>query len=239
MSDATPTTVFSHRILLVEDDAGIASGVVRFLKRHGFEIELATDGLAGVRQFADFNPHLIILDLMLPELSGFQVLEAVRARSKVPVLVLTAHGELDARLKSFELGADDFLAKPFWLEELLARIKTRLQIRDEAPKRVIRWGQVVLDLDARTAAVGGAPAGLTPHEFDLLAYLVERPGRVVSRQQLSGVSNTPDDERDPRTVDSHIVRVRKKLGPDADAIATVRGVGYRYDPPASGAGSAA
>ena len=221
------------RVLVVEDDARVASGIVRGLRGAGFEVELATRGDDGARRAIDDPPDVIVLDLLLPEQDGFAVLEQLRGRCAAPVLVLTARTELDDRLKSFALGAADFVAKPFFLEELVARIKSRLRARDEAPRRVVAWGDVAIDLDARTVAVNGADVALTRHELDLLAYLVERPGRAVSRAQLAE-RGVPFGERDARTVDTHVARVRKKLGPAAaSAIVTVWGIGYRFDPPAA------
>lgn len=219
------------RVLVVEDDARVAAGVVRGLRAAGFEVELATRGDEGARRALDGAPDVIVLDLLLPEQSGFEVLERLRGRCKAPVLVLTARTELDDRLKCFDLGAEDFLAKPFFVEELVARIKSRLRARDAAPRRVVRWANVALDLDARTVAVDGAAVAMTRHELDLLAYLVERAGRAVSRTQLAELG--VDGDRDARTVDTHVARVRKKLGAAAAAtITTVWGIGYRFDPPA-------
>src|SRR4051794_16368575 len=149
---------------------------------------------------------------MLPEQSGFNVLEQLRGRASVPILVLTAKSDLADRLRCFGLGAADFITKPFWMEELVARVRTRLRISSETPKRVVRWANVALDLDSRVVIVDGEDAGLTKNEFDLLAHLVERQGRAISRVQLAEHALTPFEQRDARTVDSHIARIRRKLG---------------------------
>jgi len=135
------------------------------------------------------------------------------------------------RLRCFDLGAADFITKPFWLEELIARLRARLRINSEAPKRIVRWGDVALDLDSRMVTVDGTDAGLTRNEFDLLAHLVERQGRAISRAQLAEHALTPFEQRDARTVDSHIARIRRKLGPEGGvSVVTVWGIGYRFEP---------
>ncbi len=220
-----------ERLLVVEDDPGVAGGIVRGLKEAGFEVELATSGVDGAKKALEGRFGAIILDLMLPEQTGFEVLEQLQGRSSVPVLVLTARSDLADRLRCFGLGAADFVTKPFWIEELVARLRVRLRLTTEAPKRVIRWANVALDLDSRQVTIEGADAGLTKNEFDVLAHLVERQGRAISRDQLAEHALTPFEQRDARTVDSHIARIRKKLGAEGGArIATVWGIGYRFEP---------
>jgi DNA-binding response OmpR family regulator len=219
------------RVLVVEDDPGVAAGIVRGLRAAGYEVELATNGVVGARRALDGAFSLVVLDLLLPEQNGFAVLEQVRGRSSTPFIVLTARTDLGDRLRCFELGAVDFVSKPFFIEELVARIRSRLGERKVAPKRVVSWEDVAVDLDARVATVAGSAVALTRHEFDILAYLVERAGRAVSRAQLATQVLTPFEERAERTVDSHIVRVRKKLGARGAAhIVTVWGIGYRFEP---------
>ena len=221
----------SHRLLVVEDDAGVAGGIVRGLRSSGFDVELATNGLDGAKKALDGSYSAIVLDLMLPEQTGFAVLEHLQGRTSVPILVLTAKSDLADRLRCFELGAVDFITKPFWLEELVARLRARLRINSETPKRVVRWGDIALDLDSRMVTVQGDDAGLTRNEFDLLAHLVERQGRAISRAQLAELALTPFEQRDARTVDSHIARIRRKLGPvGGGSVVTVWGIGYRFEP---------
>jgi two-component system OmpR family response regulator len=221
----------AERVLVVEDDSRVAGGIVRGLRDAGFEVELATNGKDGAKKALDGGFAAIVLDLMLPEQSGFNVLEQLRGRSSIPILVLTARSDLADRLRCFGLGAADFIAKPFWMEELVARLRTRLRISSEAPKRVVRWANVALDLDSRQVTIDNFDAGLTRNEFDVLAHLVEREGRAISRPQLAGLALTPFEKRDARTVDSHIARIRKKLGAEAGArIVTVWGIGYRFEP---------
>ncbi len=204
---------------------------MRGLREAGFEVELAPSGIDGAKKALEGTFSAIILDLMLPEQTGFEVLEQLQGRSSIPVLVLTARSDLADRLRCFGLGAADFITKPFWLEELVARLRARLRITSEAPKRIIRWANVALDLDSRLVTVEGTDAGLTKNEFDVLAHLVERQGRAISRDQLAEHALTPFEQRDARTVDSHIARIRKKLGAEGGArIATVWGIGYRFEP---------
>jgi DNA-binding response OmpR family regulator len=219
-----------HRVLVVEDDASMAAGIVRGLRGAGLDVELSTDGNDGTRRLLADKYDIVVLDLMLPGQSGFEVLEQVKHRAPVPVIVLTARTDLPDRLKAFELGAADFMAKPFWIEELVARIRSRLRLGEDLPKRVIRWEGVALDLDARTATVDGRLAPLTPTELAVLAFLVERKGRAVSRTVLAEQALASLEEPDARTVDSHVARLRKKLGAGAAAIATVWGIGYRFQP---------
>lgn len=219
-------------VLVVEDDAGVAAGVVRGLRADGFEVELATDGSDGARKALTESFDAIVLDLMLPGQSGIAILEQLQGRVATPVLVLTAKTELPDRLRCFGLGAADFLSKPFWMEELVARLRARLRIPDAAPRRTVEWANATLDLDGRTLSVGGEAVSLTRHEFDLLAYLVEREGRAVSREQLAERTLSALEPPDPRTVDTHVARIRKKLGGQAGlAVSTVWGIGYRFDLP--------
>jgi DNA-binding response OmpR family regulator len=206
----------------------MAAGMVRGLRAAGFEVELSTSGPDGERRILSQQYDVVVLDLMLPEANGFEVLERVRHRAPVPVIVVTARTDLPDRLRAFDLGAADFVTKPFWIEELVARIRSRLRLADALPKRVVRWEGVALDLDARTAVVDGRPAALTPTEFAVLAFLVERRGRAVSRGVLAEQALASLEEPDARTVDSHVARLRKKLGAGATAIATVWGIGYRF-----------
>lgn len=222
----------SSRVLVVEDDPKVAAGLVRGLREGGFEAELACDGAAGARLALAGGFDAVLLDLMLPLRSGLEVLALLHGRRPVPTIVLTARSDLEDRLRAFELGAVDFVPKPFWVEEVIARLRARLRGPElkMTPARIVRFGRAVVDLDARTLSVAGAPVVLTRCEFDLLASLLERPGRALARRQLATLALAPFDERSARTVDSHITRIRRKLGAEAGAcIATVWGIGYRFD----------
>ncbi|RKH71223.1 DNA-binding response regulator [Corallococcus interemptor] len=218
-------------ILVVEDDPPIAAGIVRGLKLAGFQVTLATDGPLALEAAEREPPALVVLDLNLPGMDGLELLQAWRHRLRVPILVLTARQELEARLRSFGLGAADYLAKPFWMEELVARIRARLRLPEEDARRTLRWADVSIDLDAHTVSrEGTGPVSFTRHELDVLLYLVERPGRAVTREQIADQALPPNEERDTRTVDSHVARIRKKLGPAGAHLRTVWGIGYRFDP---------
>ena len=221
----------SPRVLVVEDDAALAAGIVTGLKRAGFAVELCTDGDQALDRVPADPPALVVLDLMLPGRGGFELLQAWQGRVQVPILVLTARTELEDRLRSFALGAVDFLPKPFWMEELVARIRARLRLREEEAPQRVAWADVEADLDARRVCREGEDLGLTAFEFNVLAYLLERPGRACSRAQISTAVLSTGDDIDERTVDSHLARVRRKLGrPAADALQTVWGIGYRFSP---------
>jgi DNA-binding response OmpR family regulator len=195
---------------------------------------MASNGRHGVELSLSRSFDLIILDLMLPELDGFEALERWRGRLTIPVIVLTALTELDARLRVFNGGAVDYVSKPFWIDELVARVRARLRLPQVAPLRRFAWDDVVVDLDAHTVAAGGAPIAMTGAELSILAFLIERPGRAISRGQLAEAALPSEGDRFDRTIDSHVARIRRKLGPVAAArIATVWGIGYRFDAPES------
>lgn len=218
------------RVLVVEDDWNASQGLVRGLARAGFDVSVAVDGAEGASRALGEPFDLVVLDLMLPERCGFEVLAAMAGKVSTPVIVLSARTELSARLKSFELGAVDFVSKPFWIEELVARIRTRLARVEEIARRTVMIGEVSLEVDGRRATRHGEDLGLTAHEFDVLLWLVERPGRAVSRAQLADHALGEEGARAERTVDSHVSRVRKKLGPEGARVETVWGIGYRYQP---------
>jgi DNA-binding response OmpR family regulator len=224
MDDGRPS------ILIIEDDLSVVQGLVRGLHRAGFSTSVAMDGEAGLSRILREPFDLVLLDLMLPERGGLDVLEAVSTRRSVPIVVLTARTDLPVRLRSFEHGAIDFVAKPFFMEELVARIRARLALTAPAPTRRVTMADVVLDLDGRRVMRGDVDLGLTAHEFNLLAFLRERAGRTVTRAQLAEHALPEDGERTDRTVDSHISRIRKKLGPAGACVRTVWGIGYTCDP---------
>ncbi|ATB35951.1 DNA-binding response regulator [Cystobacter fuscus] len=219
-------------IVVIEDDAAIAGAVVRALVRAGFSVTLATDGPRGLALARAPGTALVVLDLMLPELSGLDVLQRLRACTPAPIIVVTAQTELETRIAVFAEGAVDYLPKPFFVEELLARIHARLGPApvgtNSAP---LGFGPLTIDLDAREVRVDGDTVSLTPTEFLLLAALVRRPGRAFARSELALALADPE-ETSPRQLDVHIMRLRKKLGSVGAAIRTVWGHGYRFDPPA-------
>lgn len=216
------------RILVVEDDLHVVQGLIAGLRRAAFDVSVAMDGDDAAGRVASEPFDLVVLDLMLPGRSGFAVLEAMSGRVSTPVIVLSARTELTARLDSFRLGAVDYVAKPFFIEELVARIRARLALRDDGPRRVARVGGAELDLDARRVTRDGEDLGLTAHEFNVLAFLAERPGRAVTRQELAERALDSEGVTE-RTVDSHVSRIRAKLGDDGKRIVTVWGIGYRLE----------
>lgn len=226
------TTDRKPRVLVVEDDLQVVQGLVSGLSRAGFDVSVAMTGTEGASRATEEAWDVVVLDLMLPGASGFDVIEAMAGRVSTPVVILSADSTLASRVRSFALGAVDFVPKPFWMEELVARLRARLQIRDTQPRRTLTFGGTVLDLDRRVATQGEVDVGLTHHEFNVLAWLAARPGHAISRRQL--VEHTLSDEGDAteRTVDSHVSRIRKKLRDDAACVVTVWAIGYRLEPEA-------
>lgn len=227
----------TRTILVVEDDPAIREGLTDALEMEGYAVLTAPDGAAGLELGLTHDPDLIVLDVMMPRMDGFEVLRRLRAdRLDTPVLMLTARGLERDRVEGLDLGADDYVVKPFSLSELLARIRTRLRAWDRErgidDERALRFGSVVVDFAARTAERDGEPVGLTPKEFELLAFFAHNPGRALSRVDLlRGV--WADDDVVSRVIDTAMLGLRKKLENDPAAprhFVSVRGVGYRFDP---------
>jgi len=222
--------------LLVDDDRELCQLVTRFLAREGFEISWASGGEAGVERALSGDFSLILLDVMMPDTDGFDVLRRIRQQSRTPVLMLTARGDTHDRIRGLEMGADDYLPKPFDPAELVARIRAIL--RRSAPQRpvaaALAVGDIELDGGARTVRRSGMPVDLTTVEFDLLAALMGIAGTVVSREVL--VSDVLGRDFSPfdRSIDTHVCNLRRKLGPLEDGgerIKGVRGAGYLYASP--------
>jgi DNA-binding response OmpR family regulator len=217
-------------VVVVEDDPHIADLVDLYLRREGFRVLLAGDGEKGLELFKQSDPWIVILDVGLPgRRDGFDVCREIRARGSVPVLFLTARDDEVDRVLGLEMGADDYLTKPFSPRELVARVRAILRRTREgpAPQEVVALGDVEVDLRRREVRQRGEPVSLTTREFDLLAFLANNIGLALSRQQLlDGVWGT-DWYGDERTIDVHVAQLRKKLGSDLP-LATVWGVGYRF-----------
>lgn len=214
-----------ERILLVEDDPQLGAQIVDCLSRAGFEPTWWTEG----RPVAPGDAaawRLVILDLMLPGTHGMDMLRQLRDGSDVPVLILSARNESVDKVRALKLGADDYMTKPFWPEELVERVRARLRRPVMQRQGGVEFGELQVDLEAREVRVQGKPVELTRVEFDLLAALARRPGAAVTRQWL--VDNVLDPEREgtERTLDVHVSRLRRKLGPGKH-IETVWGIGYR------------
>jgi len=217
-------------VVVVEDDPHIADLVDLYLRREGFRVLLAGDGEKGLELFKQSDPWIVILDVGLPgRRDGFDVCREIRARGSVPVLFLTARDDEVDRVLGLEMGADDYLTKPFSPRELVARVRAILRRTREgpAPQEVVTVGELEVDLRRREVRQREATVSLTTREFDLLAFLANNIGLALSRQQLlDGVWGT-DWYGDERTVDVHVAQLRKKLGTDLP-LATVWGVGYRF-----------
>ncbi len=220
--------VNGRRILLVEDDERLGAQIAGHLKAAGFEPTWVKDGDTAMGT-APEPFALIVLDLMLPGAYGLDVLKRVRTRSDVPVLILSARNDTTDKVRALKLGADDFVTKPFWPEELLERVRARLRRPAMERDGVVVSGDLAVDLAGRRVTVGGEPVDLTKVEFDLLAALARRPGAAIPRAWLVDHCLDPEKEGDERTLDVHVSRLRKKLGSAAPRVATVWGVGYRLE----------
>jgi DNA-binding response OmpR family regulator len=226
-ADAPARSATGAQLLLVEDDPSIGALVTAYLEQTGYRVAWARSGEEALSIFESLRPRLVILDIGLPGQDGFDVCRELRARSPVPVLMLTARDEEVDRVAGLEVGADDYVTKPFSPRELAARVKAVLRRAEPAPQRTrLELGDVVLDPDAREVTVAGEPIELTGKEFDLLAYLLENAGIVVSRDQLLDRVWGMSYAGGTRTVDVHVAQLRRKLG-RPEAIRTFRGSGYK------------
>ncbi|MDF3292531.1 response regulator transcription factor [Streptomyces sp. RB6PN23] len=233
------TTAAAHntarRILVVDDDPTVAEIVAGYLDRAGFAVERAADGHTAVARAAATRPDLVVLDLMLPGIDGLEVCRRIREQGPVPVVMLTARGDEDDRILGLEIGADDYVTKPFSPRELVLRVESVLR-RVGAPTAPGPWllsGPLALDPAARRATRGGAELALTIREFDLLAFFLRHPGRVLGREELMH-RVWGWEFGDLSTVTVHVRRLREKIEDDPARprlISTVWGVGYRFDPP--------
>ena len=226
------------QLLMIEDDARLAAMVGEYLTQSGYGVTHAGDGESGLALLHDAPVDLVVLDLMLPGIDGLEVCRRIRAQpgdgARVPVLMLTAKGDPMDRIVGLELGADDYLPKPFEPRELLARIRAVLRRRQPgtAPEQQrLRFGALEIDRDARTVTVGDAPCDLTSYQFDLLVTLAERAGRVLTREQIMEAVRGRELEAFDRSIDVHIGRIRAAIEQDVKnpkRIVTVRGVGYVF-----------
>ncbi len=224
------------RILLVDDEQSIQKLLAYPLRKEGYEVVSAHDGEEALKRAGEQSFDLVVLDVMLPKLDGFEVCRELRARSTVPIIMLTAKDEEFDTVLGLELGADDYITKPFSMREFRSRVKAVLRraelVRTEdEPEEPIERGDLRVDFDKRNVEIRGAPVRLTYVEFEILATLIRSPGRVFSRSQLLERVWGDAAYRDPRTVDVHIRHLREKLERDPKhpkLIFTVRGVGYRF-----------
>ena len=220
-----------EKILVVEDDKDIVRLLKYNLEKEGYRVVSATDGEAGLGAARKDRPDLLILDVMVPKLDGFELLKIVRRETRAPVLMLTARKEEVDRVLGLELGADDYLTKPFGVRELLARVKALLRraAPAEAAASLLRAGGIEMDVERYEVRVRGKDVQLTSKEFEFLKILLQSGGRALSRDQILekvwGYDRSM--EIDTRTIDQHIARLREKLGSEAGRIVTVKNVGYR------------
>jgi two-component system, OmpR family, alkaline phosphatase synthesis response regulator PhoP len=223
------------RILLIEDDGPIAAGLRMNLKHDGYEVMVETDGESGLRRALEWQPSLVLLDVMMPAMNGFEVLRELRRRGNTAaVIMLTAKGLEEDKVLGLDLGADDYVQKPFGVAELLSRIKAVLRRKQDAhPERVQLAGQVVVDKRGRIALRAGEEVQMSPRETALLLFLIDHPGRALSRDALLQGAWGLDYEGTERTIDNFVVSLRKKLEEDPERprhFVTVRGLGYRFSP---------
>jgi len=226
----------NKKILVVDDEPHIVRVLRGYLESAGFQVVAAYDGSEALAAFRHESPDLIVLDLMLPEVDGLDVARSIRRDSDVPIIMLTARVDETDRLIGLELGADDYVVKPFSPREVVARVRAVLRrvAGPEPTSRLLSTGDVTLDLDKRQASVAGRAVDLTPTEFDLLATLMESPGRVFSRMQLLDKIQGYAYEGYERTIDAHVKNLRQKIEADpkhARYILTVYGLGYKFGEP--------
>lgn len=228
------TAQMEKKVLVVDDEPDVTELLDYKLRQEGYSVSVINDPLLIMGEARQFHPDLVILDIMMPELSGIQICRMLRAdplMQHVPIIFLTARGEAEDRVKGFETGADDYICKPFDSRELLLRVQAlfkRLVNRgDDGSVKSLVIGRVVVDIEKHRITVAGNEIDLTATEFKLLRLLIERKGRVQSRENLLVNVWNYEADIETRTVDTHIRRLREKLGNEANIIQTVRGVGYR------------
>jgi DNA-binding response OmpR family regulator len=224
-------------VMVVEDEAAVARGVQFALEREGYTVSVVPTGEEAVERFNELAPDLVLLDVRLPGIDGFEVCRRLRRESRAPILFLTARADEVDKVVGLEIGADDYVVKPFAVRELISRVKAQLrraygELADTQTGRVLRRGDLVIDLERRRVQRDGDRISLTTTEFELLRYLAARPGRVYSRRELLELVRDYDAlEQDERTINVHISHIREKIEPDPANpryIRTVRGAGYAF-----------
>jgi len=225
-----------QRILVVEDEPMVGEVVERYLRRDGHDVRIARDGRSALEEFQRFQPDLVVLDVMLPEVDGMEVCRRIRSRGQTPVIMLTARGEELDKLLGLELGADDYVTKPFSPRELAARVKAVLRRTDRQVTQdgdTLRFGELRINAGTRAVEDGRGAVQLTAREFDLLFYLASRPRQVFTREQLMDAVWDYAFAGDASTVTVHMRRLRAKVEPDPARprhLKTVWGVGYKFEP---------
>ena len=222
------------RILIVEDESSLSEPLAYLLEREGYETQIAADGLTALTEFDKGGVDLVLLDLMLPGLSGTEVCREIRTRSTVPIIMLTAKDDEVDVVVGLELGADDYVTKPYKSRELLARIRAilRRRVEDEDVEAILAAGDVRMDVERHTVTVNGADVAMPLKEFELLEYLLRNSGRVLTRGQLIDRVWGADYFGDTKTLDVHIKRIRSRIEAEPSEpkmLLTVRGLGYRFE----------
>ena len=229
----TEGIAMARKVLAVEDDRNISDLIRMYLEKEGFEVITAFDGGTAVEKFREIQPDIVLLDIMLPVMDGWAVCAKIRETAKTPIIMLTAKGEVQDRVAGLEMGADDYLVKPFEMKELIARINAvlrRTEIPDDTRKRLV-FDKLIIDLDSYELTVDGQKVDTPPKELELLYHLAATPNRVYTRNQLLDEVWGFDDVGDSRPVDVHIKRLREKVenvSPEW-ALKTVWGVGYKFE----------
>jgi two-component system response regulator RegX3 len=225
------------RVLVIEDEEPLAESIKYNLELEGYLVEMAHSGNAGLRKFKESTPSLVLLDVMLPEISGLDLCRMMRAESDVPIIMITARDSEADKVAGLELGADDYVTKPFSMRELLARVRANLRRRGmeaeilDLEDEILQGGPVILDIGRHEVTVGGEPVALRPREFELLVAFLRNRGKLMTRDRLITEVWGMDYFGDTKTLDVHIKRVRKKIEPDPRQprhLVTVRGLGYKY-----------
>lgn len=216
------------KVLIVDDEERMTRVIADYLKIKGYDTAEAADGEEALRQFAAFKPDLVLLDVMMPKMDGWEVCSRIRQQSSVPIIMLTARGEEEDELKGFSLGVDEYIAKPFSLKILLARIEAVLRRGGMEEEKTVQTG-LTIDPVGRVVRVDGVPVDLTYTEFELLSYLANNAGIALSRDRILDSVWRYDYYGDARTIDTHIKKLRSKLGRAGDCIRTIRGVGYKFE----------
>jgi two-component system response regulator RegX3 len=227
------------RILIVEDEPSLADTLSYNLRREGYTVSVAPDGREGLREFRARTPSLVILDLMLPELSGFDLCRLIRAESTLPIIITTAKDSEADKVTGLELGADDYMTKPFSCLELVARVRAQLRrsaghvvtsASTATDQQVLTGGQIIMDVDSHEVSLAGQPLRLPPKEFQLLEVLLRSDGRLMTRDRIIEEVWGPDYFGDTKTLDVHVKRLRRRIEEDPHSptqLVTVRGLGYR------------
>jgi two-component system OmpR family response regulator len=221
------------KVLVVEDDKTLQTALEYNLSKEGYDVKSALDGIQALDMARREKPDLVLLDLMLPGMSGLEVCRILRQQSNVPIIMLTARGEEIDKVTGLDLGADDYITKPFGMRELLARVRARMRSGERPEGKCnLSFGDITLDIARHAILKAGRPLELTPKEFDLLSYLAQNPGLVFSREQLLEKVWGYDYDGGTRTVDVHIRWLREKVEPDPENprhLVTIRGTGYKLE----------